>query len=70
MNDGKKYHKRVDVPKGTAERPMTRQEVQEKFRMLAEPILGKTVADSLIERVENMEHVPDVSGISGFMKKT
>ena len=70
MKDGKNYHKRVDVPRGTAEQPMTRQEVQEKFRTLAEPILGKTNADSLIERVENMEHVPDVSEISGFMKKT
>jgi len=68
MDDGRRYEKRVDAPMGTAERPMPLQAVEEKFRTLAGPVLGKRDADSLIDRVAHLEQVSDVSEISGLLK--
>ena len=42
---------------GTAENPMTREEVEEKSQDLLMPILGKDRALELIERIWNLEQV-------------
>lgn len=68
MKDGKKYKVRVNVLKGSTENPMSWQEVQDKFRVLAFPILGNDKAAAIINMVENLEDVNDVTAIARLMK--
>jgi 2-methylcitrate dehydratase PrpD len=68
MKGGQKYKVRVNVLKGSTENPMSWQEVQEKFRALALPILGNDKAGTIINMVENLEDIKDVAAIARLMK--
>jgi 2-methylcitrate dehydratase PrpD len=69
MRDGKKYKFRVNVLKGSAENPMSWQDVQDKFRALAVPILGNNSAAITVDMVENLEDVEDITAITKLMSK-
>ncbi len=55
LTDGTKLTERVDAVRGTAENPMTRQEVVAKCRDLMAPVLGKPSTDQLIAKVLDLE---------------
>jgi 2-methylcitrate dehydratase PrpD len=69
MKDGKKYKVRVNVLKGSAENPMSWEDVQDKFRALAVPILGNNFAAAIIDMVENLEDVEDIAAIAKLMRR-
>ena len=55
LNDGSRLTERVEAVRGTAENPMTRDEVVRKCRDLTAPVLGAAVADRLIQTVLTLE---------------
>jgi 2-methylcitrate dehydratase PrpD len=59
-NDGKQFTKRVDAVRGTAENPMTTEEVILKCRDLITPVFGATKCDRLISTIMDIEKVKDI----------
>jgi 2-methylcitrate dehydratase PrpD len=60
LEDGTRLSQRVDAVRGTAESPMTRDEVVAKSRDLMEPILGTDRSTKLIQTVLQLEKVKDI----------
>ena len=60
LKDGRKLEHFTPHAYGTRENPMSTQDVNAKARLLLEPVLGTQRTESLIERVNNLEQVPDV----------
>jgi 2-methylcitrate dehydratase PrpD len=60
LQDGTLLRQRVDAVRGTAQNPMTREEVEAKSRDLMEPILGADKSTRLISTVFGMEDVKDI----------
>jgi 2-methylcitrate dehydratase PrpD len=60
LNDGTVLSERVEAVRGTADNPMTRDEVVAKCRELTAPKLGKEKSAKLIERVMGIESVGNV----------
>jgi 2-methylcitrate dehydratase PrpD len=60
LADGTKLTERVEAVRGTAENPMTRQEVASKCRDLMAPVLGTTSTDQLIAKVLDLEKCKDI----------
>ncbi len=55
--DGAQFSHRVEKLRGTAENPMTAEEVEKKCRGLLEPVLGKDRSQELIDKIWNLERV-------------
>ena len=60
LTDGTQLTEWVRDVRGTAENPMTREEVVAKARDLVSPVLGAATCSALIEKVVNLEAVKDV----------
>jgi 2-methylcitrate dehydratase PrpD len=60
LNDGTQLSERVTAVRGTAQNPMTREEVVAKARDLITPVLGATTCASLIDQVFAIEDLKDI----------
>lgn len=60
LEDGSHFSQRVDAVRGTAQNPMTNDEVIAKCRDLMVPILGPAQCTSLIEAVSSIEKRNDI----------
>ncbi len=60
LADGRHLTRRVDAVRGTAQNPMTREEVVAKVRELVVPVLGEGRSGELIGRVLALETLRDV----------
>ncbi len=60
LSDGSRLTEHVDAVRGTAENPMSREEVVAKARDLMAPVLGERKSASLIEKVLNLENLKNV----------
>lgn len=60
LNDGTKLTERVAAVRGTAQNPMTREEVVDKARDLMDPVLGKEPCAKLIDRVLALDSLKDI----------
>jgi 2-methylcitrate dehydratase PrpD len=60
LNDGTKLTERVAAVRGTAQNPMTREEVVDKARDLMEPVLGKEPCAKLIDKVLALDSLKDI----------
>jgi 2-methylcitrate dehydratase PrpD len=60
LKDGTLLRQHIDAVRGTAENPMTRDEVIAKSRDLMEPILGANKSTKLIQTVLELERVKDI----------
>ncbi len=69
LNDGTVLSDRVTAVRGTADNPMTRDEVVRKCRDLVEPVLGKANCAGLIDKVLRLEAVRDVRELRGVLQK-
>jgi 2-methylcitrate dehydratase PrpD len=67
--DGTRLTEFVKAVRGTAENPMTRDEVVEKCRDLITPILGGPGWSRLSERVLNLERAGSVAELSGLLRR-
>jgi 2-methylcitrate dehydratase PrpD len=60
LTDGTHLTERVEAVRGTAENPMTRDEVVAKSRDLMAPVLGEAPCANLIQKVLELENVKDI----------
>ena len=60
LNDGKVLSERVDAVRGTAENPMTREEIIAKARDLIVPVLGAGKSQALIDKIMVLENIRDI----------
>ena len=65
--DGTLFREHVVSVRGTAENPMTREEVEEKSQDLLIPVLGQTRALGLIDRIWNLEQVRNIRELRSFL---
>jgi 2-methylcitrate dehydratase len=68
MQNGKRHKVRIDVLKGSVENPMSWQEIQEKFKAPASSVVGEKKAGAIIELVEDLENIKDVTEIASLLK--
>jgi 2-methylcitrate dehydratase PrpD len=70
LNDGTRLTERVEAVRGTAENPMTRDEVVAKCRDLSAPVLGASTAAKLIAQVLNLEMMKNVREFRPLLQRT
>lgn len=68
--NGTNLSERVDAVRGTAENPMSREEVIDKARDLMTPILGLANCNSLIDRVMSFESVKDIRELRSLLQRS
>ena len=59
LADGRQLVKEVEFPRGHARNPMTDQEVEEKFRRMVAPRLGKKAADKVLKKCWRLEKIDE-----------
>lgn len=59
--DGKTYEARVDISKGDPGNPLTEEELQEKFRILAGKVLTKEKIDEIVRMVQRLETLEEIN---------
>lgn len=69
LKNGTKYEARVDSAKGTAENPLSSEELQDKFRNLSTVVLPANRVEEIIGVVNKLEALPDVSELAGMLVK-
>jgi len=69
LSDGAKLTERVEAVRGTAENPMTREEVVAKARELTAPLLGADKSAKLIQRIIALETVKDVRELRPLLQR-
>ena len=70
LNDGKVLTDRVEAVRGTADNPMTRDEVAAKARELMTPVLGAAPTAKLIERIFDLENLKSVRDLRPLLQKS
>jgi 2-methylcitrate dehydratase PrpD len=60
MRDGAQFEEQVDYPKGSTGNPMDDAELEQKFRHLAEPVLGADRLDRAVTAIWSIDTSPDV----------
>jgi 2-methylcitrate dehydratase PrpD len=70
LTDGKTLSERVDNVRGTAENPMTRDEVVAKCRDLIDPVLGISRCAKLIDAVLSLESVKDMREFRPLLQRS
>ena len=68
--DGSRVSERVEAVRGTAENPMTREEVVAKCRDLLSPVLGASKSARLIDAVLGLESVKDVRTLRPLLQRS
>jgi 2-methylcitrate dehydratase PrpD len=61
--DGRTLGVRCDHPRGSPENPLTRGEIEEKFRTYAKALLPGAVTEEAIGAISNLEHLKSVRGL-------
>jgi 2-methylcitrate dehydratase PrpD len=69
LNDGKQMSERVGNVRGTAENPMSREDVIAKARDLMAPVLGNATCQTLIDRVIAIESVKSVLELRPLLQR-
>jgi 2-methylcitrate dehydratase PrpD len=59
LKDGSTFEKHVSTPKGDPLNPLTFEEVEAKFRGLAEPVIGTARATKIVEMITRLERLND-----------
>lgn len=70
LMDGTQLSQRVDAVRGTAENPMTREEVVAKCRELMEPFLGGQKTAKLIATIFDLEGVKNVRELGPLLQRS
>jgi 2-methylcitrate dehydratase PrpD len=70
LTDGTQLSEWVRDVRGTAENPMTREEVVAKARDLITPVLGASTCTALIEKVLGLEGVKDVRELRATLQRS
>lgn len=65
LKDGRKFVRHVPHPKGEPEAPMSRAEIEAKFRELADMAIDRAAADRVIDAVWDLERHKDLGRVLG-----
>jgi 2-methylcitrate dehydratase PrpD len=60
LRDGRVFSRRTDAPRGSPQNPMSRLDLQAKFRVLAGTYLGEDVTEAIIRTVDKLEELQDI----------
>jgi len=66
---GDKHISRVEIPKGDPERPLSWNDICQKFNEMVSPIIGSNHSKTVINIIRNLEEQTDLSILLGFLKK-
>jgi len=66
--DRKHYQERVDFAYGTSENPMSKQEIYEKFQLLASTTASKGRAEQIVRTVERLEKLSDIRSLANLLR--
>jgi 2-methylcitrate dehydratase PrpD len=69
LTDGSHLTERVEAVRGTAENPMTQDEIVAKSRDLIAPTLGSATCAALIDRVLKLENVKSIRELRPLLQK-
>lgn len=69
LHDGTHFTERITAVRGTAENPMTSQEVADKFRDLAGPVIGAAKCTKLAEMVFGLEKAKDIRALRPLLQR-
>jgi 2-methylcitrate dehydratase PrpD len=69
LTDGKMLSERVGAVRGTAENPMTREDIIAKARDLITPVLGAATCQKLIDKVVAIESVKNVQEFRPLLQR-
>jgi 2-methylcitrate dehydratase PrpD len=61
LKDGREFSKRVDIAKGNPEKPLSKKELEVKFRDCAETIIGRDRVDQSIDMISNLDKIQDIN---------
>jgi 2-methylcitrate dehydratase PrpD len=64
LKSGERLETRVDFAKGSSERPMSFEEVAEKFKSLAGRVIAKRRIDAIVETIEKIEKLDDIKKLT------
>ncbi|CEK19048.1 uncharacterized protein involved in propionate catabolism [Chthonomonas calidirosea] len=67
LRNGQVLEKEVTFPKGHARNPLTDEEIEEKFRRLAAPVLSEERIAMVLKRCWNLENETDLSGLLALL---
>jgi 2-methylcitrate dehydratase PrpD len=67
LKDGTIYRERVDYSKGTVQNPMTKEELENKFRSLASMVIPADRVEDIIRVVGKLEEVDDVNNLTPLL---
>ena len=70
LSDGSQLSEWVRDVRGTAENPMSREEVVDKARDLIAPVLGAEVTSKLISKLLSLETLPDVHELRPVLQRS
>jgi 2-methylcitrate dehydratase PrpD len=70
LNDGSRLSERNDTVRGSAENPMSRDEVVAKARDLINPVLGVQTCTALVEKVYGLEQVNDIRALRPLLQRS
>jgi 2-methylcitrate dehydratase PrpD len=70
LNDGNHFSERNDTVRGSAENPMTRDEVVVKASDLITPVLGAETCKELVAKVYALEQVKDVRELRPLLQRS
>ncbi len=65
LTDGRVLTTTAETSRGTPERPMTRQELEAKFRDCAEGVISRQAMDDVLGLAYNLESVGDIGALMG-----
>jgi 2-methylcitrate dehydratase PrpD len=69
LADGSRFSEHIDAVRGTAENPMSREEVQAKARDLMSAVLGQAKTNTLIEKIFALETVRNVRDLRPLLQR-
>jgi len=69
LKDGRMFRSHVKAVRGTAQNPMTREEVEEKCIHLAAPVIGKKRTRTLCDTIWELEQLPDMRSLRPLLQK-
>jgi 2-methylcitrate dehydratase PrpD len=68
--DGTKLSARCDHPRGSFENPLSRTQVESKFRTYAEGVLSGAAIAATIEAIDKLEHLGSVRKLMDMLRAT
>lgn len=67
LKDGRKFEETVHSAKGSSTNPMSEPEIVNKFRKLAQRVVGVSTADEIISKVNSLEKLTGVQGLTSLL---